>query len=149
MIAMSRRRWVTVMAVAVVVAASFLAAFGLASLLGDTKNPQTIFTIKLDKYVYYSGDWMNITITNVSNETLWFEDTGYGLDYFRWNGSGWEFYCGVAGCHMIIHLKPGETGHVRWHLGGYPSAPFPPGRYRIGHKRYQVYTEFIVEEKPS
>ncbi|MEA2089268.1 MAG: immunoglobulin-like domain-containing protein [Thermoproteota archaeon] len=106
-------------------------------------------TIKLDKYEYYPGETMHITITNVSNKTLKFNNTSYNMTYFQFTFEGWKWYDAVPGEAVIVDLKPGETAHVTYTLGGHVHAPFPPGRYRVGNQYYEVYTGFVVKEKPS
>ena len=109
----------------------------------DSPNEHSFpLTVELDKYEFCSGETMNITITNVSNETLEFGNDAYNVVYHRWNGTGWEKYDAVPGCAMITKLEPGETAQVTWKLGGRIESPFPPGRYSVGTK--DVYAEFDV-----
>ena len=109
--------------------------------------PEECLSITIDKEVYYQGDIINITIENISNETIWFTDTAYNLCFERFNGVDWEFHTSIVGCLVMTPLEPGETAQLMWALDT-PLQPFPPGRYRVG--TYGVYAEFeVVEVEPS
>jgi hypothetical protein len=103
--------------------------------------PEECLTITLDKGTYYQGEVMNITIKNISNETIWFTDTAYNLFFERFNGQDWEFYDTIIGGAAMTPLKPKQTAQVKWTLG-YPGRPYPAGRYRVG--THGVYAEFEV-----
>ena len=84
---------------------------------------------------------MNITIKNISNETIWFSDTAYNLFFEKFNGTNWQFHTSIIGCLAWTPLEPGETGQIEWTLD-VPFQPFPAGHYRVGTKG--VYAEFDV-----
>jgi hypothetical protein len=140
------RKTISVVLLAVVLPVSLAVAFvfGYVGVFAGSNGSQLPLTIKLDKYVYYSGDWMNITITNVSNETIEFGSTSYDIGYSKLTDDGWEWYYYFYGGAMLTYLRPGEAGQVIGVIGGYEDKPFPPGRYRVGHRGYEVYAEFIV-----
>lgn len=58
--------------------------------------PEELLSITLDKEIYSQGDKMNITIKNISNETIWFTDTAYSLAFEKFDGVDWEFHTGIA-----------------------------------------------------
>jgi hypothetical protein len=99
--------------------------------------------VTLNKEIYLRGETMNITIKNISNETVWFTDTACNLFFERFNGVDWEFHTAIIGGLMMAPLEPGETADYTWKLG-VPLQPFPPGRYRVG--THGVYAQFEVRE---
>ena len=108
---------------------------------------EAYLTVTLDKETYHQGEIMNITIKNVSNETVWFTDTAYNLFFEKFNGVDWEFHTGIGGGLVMTPLEPGETAKITWTLD-VPLQPFPPGQYRVGTRG--VYAEFeVIEAKLS
>jgi hypothetical protein len=99
--------------------------------------------ITLNKEVYLQGETIDITIKNISNETIWFTDTAYNLFFERFSGVDWEFHTPIVGCLVMTPLEPGETAQLTWMLD-VPLQPFPPGKYRVG--THGVYAEFEVRE---
>jgi len=96
---------------------------------------------------YHQGETMDIILSNVSNETIWFTDTAYNLCFERFNGVYWEFHTAIVGGLAMTPLELGETAQLTWVLD-VPLQPFSPGRYRVGTKG--VYAEFeVIEAKPS
>ena len=115
---------------------------------GTTKESYPI-VITLDKDVYHPAERINITVKNVSNKTLRFTSTAYGLQYQRKTIFGWEYYKEDFSGAITPELRPGETAQVRGrlstgshHFGTFK--PFPPGRYRVGHQGYDCWAEFDV-----
>jgi hypothetical protein len=108
--------------------------------IGEGKNYPV--TITLDKDVYRQGERMNITIENVSNETLRFSDLSYGLGYQFWSGFSWIPSLGIPGLELIGWLKPGEIGFVQHSLVG--SWYLEVGKWRVGNSYYDCWAEFFV-----
>ena len=84
---------------------------------------------------------MNMTIKNISNETIWFTDTACNLSFERFNGVDWEFHTSIVGCLAMTPLEPGETAEYTWKLD-IPLQPFLLGHYRVG--THGGYAEFEV-----
>lgn len=99
--------------------------------------------ITLDKERYSQGETMNITIKNISNETIWFTDTAHNLFFERFNGVDWKFHDAMIGGAAMTPLEPGKTAWHTWPVG-YAGRPYPPGQYRVG--THGVYAEFEVIE---
>ena len=109
--------------------------------------PEAYLIITLDKEIYSQVEIMNITIKNISNETIWFTDTAYNLFFERFNGVDWEFHTSIVGCLAMTPLEPGETAQLTWALD-VPLQPFPLGRYRVG--THGVYAEFeVIDRHPD
>jgi len=106
---------------------------------------EAYLVITLDKEIYHQGEIRNITIKNISNETIWFTDTAHNLFFDRFNGVDWEFHDAMIGGLMMTPLEPGKTAWHTWPVG-YAGCPYPPGRYRVG--THGVYAEFEVSDVP-
>lgn len=100
--------------------------------------PEERLTITLDKETYHQGEIMNLTIENISNETVWFTNTAYDLFFERFNGKDWEFHTPIVGGAAMTPLEPSETAQFTWKL----SSDFSLGHYRVG--THGVYAEFEV-----
>ncbi|MDH5449299.1 MAG: hypothetical protein OEX77_00160 [Candidatus Bathyarchaeota archaeon] len=125
----------------VVVGITILCTYYITSAAtGEGKN--YLLTITLDKDVYQQGERMYITIKNVSNETLHFTNSNYGLEYQFWNGFSWTFFIGMPGRMVVVELKPGEIGYVQHSLVG--SWYLEVGKWRVGDSYYDCWTEFFV-----
>ena len=104
--------------------------------------PEDVLRIDLDKYVYRCGEVMNITIRNISDETLWFTNSVYNLAFERFdkNYNDWIFHSAPRAEEIITSIYPGDTVQLTLTLS---ADEFPPGHYRIG--THGVYVEFDVK----
>ncbi len=115
--------------------------------LKDVLPLKSCLIITLDKEAYFQGEVIQITIKNLSNQTVWFTDTACNLYFEKFNDNCWEFYDAMIGGAAITPLQPKETKQFTWRLGN-SGRPYPPGRYRVGTKG--VYAEFkVLEAEPS
>ena len=100
-------------------------------------------TIKTDKHIYVTGSVINITVTNVSNETARFSNLAYELAFYRWNNLEWTRFKGIFGATVIGYLAPNESGYVVDRLKGY-GWTFPSGQWRVGNRRANCWAEFSI-----
>jgi len=125
----------------VVVGITILCTYYITSAAtGEGEN--YLLTITLDKDVYQQGERMNITIENVSNGTLTFSNSNYGLEYQFWNGFRWTFFIGMPGRMIVAELEPGEIGYVQHSLVG--SWYLHVGKWRVGSGYHDCWAGFFV-----
>ena len=107
--------------------------------------PKSKVSIVLDKAEYQSGEMMNITVINISDETLEFPNLAYGLEFDRKIDGGWTHYLTIISGQVLTYLKPGENVTISYTLGADTEAPFPAGTYRVGIRKFGAYAEFTVK----
>jgi len=94
-----------------------------ASLLALRLSPElqnlSPLEVTLDKEIYNFGDNITITVKNVSENTVTFGSTAYGVYFEKWENETWTFYVGVAAEEMLVGLQPGENHQIKYYLG-YP-----------------------------